>query len=101
MQGICFISKRLRFTCAFPEVFKKELDEKCRLSLLKVTEISVKIFLSVLKKNFKKLDGPILALSNCLLVLKISAHLYDSKVLSSHKGKFSLNENGFAYGMGC
>lgn len=52
----------------------------------------------MLKKNSKKLDGPILALSSCLLVLKISAHLYDSKVLSSHKGKFSLKENGFAYG---
>lgn len=80
------------------EVLKKELDEKYRLSLLKIAEISVKIFLGVLKKNSKKLDGPILALSSCLLVLKISAHLYDSKVLSSHKGKFSLKENGFAYG---
>jgi hypothetical protein len=54
----------------------------------------------VLKKNTRKLDGPILALSSCLLVLKISAHLYDNKVLSSHKEKFSLKENGFAYGMG-
>ncbi|MGB7128853.1 MAG: hypothetical protein WBD50_07195 [Candidatus Rhabdochlamydia sp.] len=83
------------------EILKKELDEKCRLSLLKIAEISVKIFLGMLKKSSKKLDGPILALSSCLLVLKISAHLYDSKVLSSHKGKFSLKENEFAYGMGC
>lgn len=80
------------------EAFKKELDEKCRLSLLKIAEISLKISLGVLKKNLKKLDAPILALSSCVLVLKISAHLYDSKVLSSHKGKFSLKENGFAYG---
>lgn len=77
---------------------KKELDEKCRHSLLKIAEISLKISLGVLKKNFKKLDGPILALSSCVLVLKISAHLYDSKVLSSHKGKFSLKEDRFAYG---
>lgn len=80
------------------EILKKELDERCRFSLLKITEISLKISLGVLKKNFKKLDLPILALSSCVLVLKISAHLYDSKVLSSHKGKFSLKENGFAYG---
>ncbi|HEV3269050.1 MAG TPA: hypothetical protein VGZ69_00140 [Candidatus Rhabdochlamydia sp.] len=77
---------------------KKELDEKCRLSLLNVAEKSVKVSLAVLKKTSKKLDGPILALSACLLVLKISAHLYDSKVLSLHKGKFSLIANGFAYG---
>ncbi|VHO04664.1 hypothetical protein [Candidatus Rhabdochlamydia sp. T3358] len=83
------------------KILKKELDEKYRLSLLKVAEISVKIFLGLLKKSSKKLDGPILALSSCVLVLKISAHLYDSKVLSSHKGKFSLKENGFVYGMGC
>lgn len=80
------------------EAFKKELDEKCRHSLLKIAETSLKISLGVFKKNFKKLDVPILALSSCVLVLKISAHLYASKVLSSHKGKFSLKENGFAYG---
>ena len=80
------------------EVLKKELDEKYRLSLLKIAEVSIKIFLGVLKKSSKKLDEPLLALSSCLLVLKISAHLYDNKVLSSHKGKFSLKENGFAYG---
>ncbi len=88
-------------SCDSESVLKKELNEKYRLSLLKVTEISIKIFLGVLKKSSKKLDRPILALSSCLLVLKISAHLYDSKVLSSHKGKFSLKENGFVYGMGC
>lgn len=83
------------------EALKKELDEKYRLSLLKIAEISLKISLGVLKKNFKKLDVPILALSSSVLVLKISAHLYDNKVLSSHKGKFSLKENGFIYGMRC
>lgn len=83
------------------EVLKKELHKKYRLSLLKITEISIKFFLVVLKKSSKKLDKPILALSSSLLVLKISTHLYDSKVLSSLKGKFSLKENGFAYGMGC
>ena len=81
------------------EVLKKELDEKCRLSLLKIAEISTKFFLAVLKKRAKKLDGPILVLSSCVLVLKISAHLYASKVLSSI-GEFSLKENGFVYGMG-
>lgn len=81
------------------ESFKKELDEKCRLSLLKIAEISLKISLGVFEKSFKKLEVPMLALSACILALKISAHLYDSKVLFSHKGKFFLKENGFAYGM--
>ena len=83
------------------EILKKELNEKYRLCLLKVTEISIKIFLGFFRKNFERLDKPILALSGCLLVLKISAHLYDDKVLSSHRGKFSLKEDGFVYGMGC
>ncbi|QZA58303.1 hypothetical protein [Candidatus Rhabdochlamydia porcellionis] len=82
------------------ETLKKELNEKCRLSLLRIAEISLKISLEVFKKNFKKLDTLMLALSSCVLVLKISAYLYDSTVLFSHKGKFSLKENGFAYGMG-
>ncbi|MDR2539187.1 MAG: hypothetical protein LBC45_00955 [Chlamydiales bacterium] len=82
------------------EVLKKELNEKFKISSLKIAEISAKIFLVLLEKKTKKLEGLILGLSSCVLVLKISARLYDSKVLSSHKGEFSLKENGFAYGIG-
>lgn len=78
---------------------KKELEEKTRLSLLSMAEKSVKIFLGVFKKVSKGSEGSILALSSCVLVLKISSYLYDGKVTSLHKGKFSLSDNRFVYGL--
>lgn len=92
-----YVNNALSHSCS-PAV-KKELEEKTRLSLLSMAEKSVKIFLGVLKTVSKKSEGPILALSSCLLVLKISAHLYDGRVTSLHKGKFSLSDNRFVYGL--
>lgn len=92
-----YLNSILSYSCS--PAAKKELEEKTRLSLLNMAERSVKISLGVLKKVSKGSEGSILALSSCVLVLKISAYLYDSKVTSLHKGKFSLRDNRFVYGI--
>ncbi len=90
-----YLNNSLSYSCSLAA--KKELEEKTRLSLLNMAERSVKIFLGIFKKVSKGSEGSILALSSCVLVLKISSYLYDSKVTSLHKGKFSLRDNRFVY----
>lgn len=92
-----YLSHTLRPSCS--QEAKKELQEKFRLSLLNIAERSVKIFLVVVKKASQKSEDSILALSGCLLILKISSHLYNDKVVSLHAGRFSLKEKEFAYGV--
>lgn len=92
-----YLNKTLSYSCSLAA--KKELEEKSKLSLLNMAEKSVKIFLGVFKKVSKGSEGSILALSSCVLVLKIFSYLYDIKVTSLHKGKFSLRDNRFVYGL--
>lgn len=74
---------------------RKELNEKSRLCLFNIAEIFAKVFLSTLERMPRKLDGAILALSSCILTLKIFSHFCNDQSL--HRGKWQFSENKFIY----
>jgi hypothetical protein len=74
---------------------KKELDQKCKLSLMSIAETVAKIFIATLEKASKKMNASILVLSSFVLALKISLYLCDKQF--SHMGKWRFSANRFIY----